>query len=334
MVADGRLRQLDRPGQVAHARFAALVAWMRLSSRNRAGSATALRTAASSVASAAVIGAPVIGAQHGRPGEAVSRQGQLSTGGGGRHTPSVPRVLTTVDVRAMLSPSTVSRSPEVPMGRVQLALNVSDVDEAVAFYAELFQAEPAKRRPGYANFAIAEPPLKLVLLRVRRSPRLRRGRRAQPPRRRGRGHRRGRRGDQARWPTRGSRPATEENTTCCYATQDKVWVSDPDGAPWEVYTVIADAPAPGPLRAASVTPRAAAAPPRQRTSPPPRPAAERSTAYLPAFSTCSGPASTSTSATRAPTWRSATQPATPTAPDIERRVRSLGGPGTPGGHAW
>lgn len=50
------------------------------------------------------------------------------------------------------------------MSRVQLALNVSDLDEAVAFYSRLFSAQPAKRRPGYANFAIAEPPLKLVLI--------------------------------------------------------------------------------------------------------------------------------------------------------------------------
>jgi catechol 2,3-dioxygenase-like lactoylglutathione lyase family enzyme len=50
------------------------------------------------------------------------------------------------------------------MSRVQLALNVDDIDEAVAFYSKLFDTEPAKRRPGYANFAIAEPPLKLVLL--------------------------------------------------------------------------------------------------------------------------------------------------------------------------
>ena len=50
------------------------------------------------------------------------------------------------------------------MGRVQFALNVNDIDEAVTFYSKLFNTEPAKRRPGYANFAIAEPPLKLVLL--------------------------------------------------------------------------------------------------------------------------------------------------------------------------
>jgi catechol 2,3-dioxygenase-like lactoylglutathione lyase family enzyme len=64
----------------------------------------------------------------------------------------------------MVSTSTFINIEEDPMGRVQLALNVSDVDAAVAFYSKLFQAEPAKRRPGYANFAIADPPLNLVLL--------------------------------------------------------------------------------------------------------------------------------------------------------------------------
>ncbi len=130
------------------------------------------------------------------------------------------------------------------MGRVQLALNVSDVDEAVAFYSRLFGAEPAKRRPGYANFAIAEPPLKLVLL--------------ESPTAESRGS--GVTGAlnhlgvevedtdavtaaAKRLVDAGLATATEENSTCCYATQDKVWVSDPDGAPWEVYTVLADAPA-------------------------------------------------------------------------------------------
>ena len=138
------------------------------------------------------------------------------------------------------------------MGRVQLALNVTDVDKAVAFYSRLFQAEPAKRRPGYANFALADPPLKLVLLESADG---------------------GSRGSgtagalnhlgvevgsteevgeaTGRLAAAGLAPAPEENTTCCYAVQDKVWVNDPDGAPWEVYTVLADAPAevvtPGPL---------------------------------------------------------------------------------------
>src|SRR6266566_971841 len=63
--------------------------------------------------------------------------------------------------------ATYRRSPiseEVPMSRVQLALNVSDLDAAVGFYSKLFATEPAKRRPGYANFAVAEPPLKLILI--------------------------------------------------------------------------------------------------------------------------------------------------------------------------
>jgi catechol 2,3-dioxygenase-like lactoylglutathione lyase family enzyme len=133
---------------------------------------------------------------------------------------------------------------EVPMSRVQLALNVSDVDDAVAFYRRLFGVEPAKRRPGYANFAIAEPPLKLVLLE---SP---------DAQTRGSGvvgalnHLGVEVEDTGavtaateRLADAGLATATEENSTCCYATQDKVWVSDPDGAPWEVYTVLADAPA-------------------------------------------------------------------------------------------
>jgi catechol 2,3-dioxygenase-like lactoylglutathione lyase family enzyme len=124
---------------------------------------------------------------------------------------------------------------------VQLALNVSDIDAAVAFYSKLFGTEPAKRRPGYANFAIAEPPLKLVLIEATSG-----------------------RGDGVagalnhlgvevettsevqeaarRLAGEGLAPQVEEATTCCYAVQDKAWVADPDGAPWEVYTVLADAP--------------------------------------------------------------------------------------------
>jgi catechol 2,3-dioxygenase-like lactoylglutathione lyase family enzyme len=128
------------------------------------------------------------------------------------------------------------------MSRVQLALNVSDIDEAVAFYSKLFGAKPAKRQPGYANFAIADPPLKLVLMEDHAA----------------RGH--GTIGalnhlgvevetpDEVTTATgrlsdTGLETAVEEQTTCCYAVQDKVWTSDPDGTPWEVYTVLADAPA-------------------------------------------------------------------------------------------
>ena len=127
------------------------------------------------------------------------------------------------------------------MSRVQLALNVTDIDAAVGFYSKLFGAEPAKRRPGYANFVIAEPPLKLVLI--------------ENPAARGSGvegalNHLGVEVESpeevvaatARLSTEGLEPDVQESTTCCYAVQDKAWVNDPDGAPWEVYTVLADAP--------------------------------------------------------------------------------------------
>lgn len=127
------------------------------------------------------------------------------------------------------------------MPRVQLALNVSDIEGAVDFYSKLFGVPPAKRRPGYANFAIAEPPLKLVLIEnpaargagvaaklnhlgveVETSAQVRSAR--------------------ERLAAEGLEPTVEDQTTCCYALQDKAWIHDPDGAPWEVYTVLADAP--------------------------------------------------------------------------------------------
>ncbi len=124
------------------------------------------------------------------------------------------------------------------MSRVQLALNVSDIDTAVDFYAKLFKTEPAKRKPGYANFAITEPPLKLVLI--------------ENPDADGRLNHLGVEvgstdevsATQSRLAADGMATATEENVTCCYAVQDKVWVDDPDGAPWEVYTVLADSETP------------------------------------------------------------------------------------------
>jgi catechol 2,3-dioxygenase-like lactoylglutathione lyase family enzyme len=120
------------------------------------------------------------------------------------------------------------------MSRVQLALNVSDLEAAVTFYSKLFASEPAKTRPGYANFAISEPPLKLVLIE---SP--------------GRGGSLNHLGvevessdqvaaAQRRLAGQGLDTASEDQVNCCYALQDKVWVDDPDGAPWEVYTVLAD----------------------------------------------------------------------------------------------
>jgi catechol 2,3-dioxygenase-like lactoylglutathione lyase family enzyme len=133
------------------------------------------------------------------------------------------------------------------MSRVQLALNVSDIDDAVDFYSRLFQTDPAKRRPGYANFAVAEPPLKLVLI--------------ENPTAAGTMNHLGIEvfstdevvATQRRLASEGLATATEENVSCCFAVQDKVWVDDPDGAPWEVYTVLADADAPaGDLRTVDV----------------------------------------------------------------------------------
>ena len=121
-----------------------------------------------------------------------------------------------------------------PVSRLQLALNVSDLDEAVEFYSAYFATPPAKRRPGYANFAVEDPPLKLVLFEggepgtinhlgvevfsaeevAAATDRLERA---------------------------GLATDVEESTTCCYAVQDKVWVDGPDGSRWETYVVLSDA---------------------------------------------------------------------------------------------
>ncbi|GGZ39701.1 ArsI/CadI family heavy metal resistance metalloenzyme [Streptomyces bluensis] len=118
------------------------------------------------------------------------------------------------------------------MSRVQLALRVADLEGSIVFYSRLFGTEPAKRRPGYANFAIAEPPLKLVLIE-------------------------GESGEDTRLDHLGVEVATteevtaatarlqeaglatfeENDTSCCYALQDKTWVTGPGNEPWEVYVV-------------------------------------------------------------------------------------------------
>jgi catechol 2,3-dioxygenase-like lactoylglutathione lyase family enzyme len=127
------------------------------------------------------------------------------------------------------------------MSRVQLALNVSDLEAAVTFYSKLFSTLPAKREPGYANFSIVDPPLKLVLIEER-------DRRASGVD--GSLNHLGIEVETTDEVTRASArfsgeglDATEQiGTTCCFAVQDKVWVEDPDATPWEVYTVLADAP--------------------------------------------------------------------------------------------
>jgi predicted enzyme related to lactoylglutathione lyase len=138
------------------------------------------------------------------------------------------------------------------MSRVQLALNVADLDQAISFYSKLFAIEPAKVRAGYANFAVVDPPLKLVLIEdasqvagsinhlgveVFSTEEVMMAK--------------------DRLQDAGLATAVEENTSCCYAVQDKVWVDGPGGEPWEIYTVLADAEHPdGQLR--SVEPSASA----------------------------------------------------------------------------
>ena len=122
------------------------------------------------------------------------------------------------------------------MSRVQLALNVSNLDEAIDFYSKLFGCEPAKVRDGYANFAVAEPPLKLVLI--------------EKPDEAGTLNHLGVEVESTdhvqsainRLQGQGMDTLVEENTTCCFAVQDKVWIDGPDSEKWEIYTVLSDAP--------------------------------------------------------------------------------------------
>jgi catechol 2,3-dioxygenase-like lactoylglutathione lyase family enzyme len=125
------------------------------------------------------------------------------------------------------------------MSRVQLALNVSDLDQAISFYTKLFGTAPAKVRSGYANFAVANPPLKLILIAGNGEP--------------GTLNHLGVEVEstdqvaatQQRLADEGLPTATEDEVACCYAVQDKVWVDAPDGEPWEIYTVLSDVEMPG-----------------------------------------------------------------------------------------
>ena len=125
------------------------------------------------------------------------------------------------------------------MNRVQLAINVDDLETSIDFYRRLFATEPAKVRPGYANFAVAEPPLKLVLIEA--------------PGQGGSLNHLGVEVEdtaavdavQRRLAADGLASLDERGSTCCYAQQDKFWVEGtPDGEAWEVYTVLADSPTP------------------------------------------------------------------------------------------
>jgi catechol 2,3-dioxygenase-like lactoylglutathione lyase family enzyme len=122
-------------------------------------------------------------------------------------------------------------------GRIQLAINVNDLTQSIGFYRKLFGAEPAKVRPGYASFSIADPPLKLILME-----------------RPGQGGSLNHLGvevadtdavdaEQRRLAQVGLASTDERDTTCCYARQDKFWVEGtPNGEQWEIYTVLADSP--------------------------------------------------------------------------------------------
>ena len=121
------------------------------------------------------------------------------------------------------------------MSRIQLALNVDDIDAAVDFYAALFDTAPAKRRPGYVNFTVENPPVKLVLF--------------ENPRAAGTLNHVGVerdsleevRAEAERLEATGLTLEVEGETVCCYARQDKHWVTGPDGQRWENYVVLADA---------------------------------------------------------------------------------------------
>ncbi len=121
------------------------------------------------------------------------------------------------------------------MSRVQLALNVPDIDEAVDFYGRLFASEPAKRRDGYANFEVADPPLKLVLFEAPDAPQRLNHLGVEVP------SPAEVQAADARLKDEGMATVVQDEVTCCHAVQDKVWVDAPDGA-WEIYTVLADAP--------------------------------------------------------------------------------------------
>ena len=138
----------------------------------------------------------------------------------------LPQALAAIDLAPLI--------PAPDSGRIQLALNVNDLAEAVTFYTKLLGVAPAKIRPGYANFSVAHPPLKLVLL--------------ENPGQGGTVNHLGIEvpttetvhGEIARLSAEGLFTDEEMGTTCCFATQDKVWVTGPAGERWEVYTVLAD----------------------------------------------------------------------------------------------
>ena len=120
------------------------------------------------------------------------------------------------------------------MSLFQISINVRDVEAAVGFYSKLFGVAPAKQRPGYANFVVADPPLKFIVIEDEGEP--------------GTINHVGIEVADIKAVVAATQRLAElglpfkvdDTHTCCYATQDKVWTQDPDGVPWETYTVVAD----------------------------------------------------------------------------------------------
>ena len=139
------------------------------------------------------------------------------------------------------------------MSRVQLALNVGNLEESIAFYTKLFKTPPAKIRENYANFAIAEPPLKLVLIAGGGEPGTLNHVGVEV------GSTDEVMAEARRMQAEGSACDLQESTTCCYAVQDKVWVSGPE-LPWEIYAVLADASVMHPEQQTCCTPESASEP--------------------------------------------------------------------------
>ena len=120
------------------------------------------------------------------------------------------------------------------MSRVQLAINVTDIEKAIAFYTRLFDTPPAKVKPGYANFAIADPPLKLVLFEGPEGATLNHlGVEVETAEEVASAER--------RLSGAGLETTGVEDTVCCYAEKTETWLADPDGARWEWYVKSGDA---------------------------------------------------------------------------------------------
>ncbi len=123
------------------------------------------------------------------------------------------------------------------MSRVQLALNVTELDSAIDFYTQMFKTEPHKVRAGYANFEVEDPPLKLVLIEneAASAPLNHLGVEVESPTEVV--------AETRRFGDLGLDMEVEDGVVCCHAEQDKVWVADPSGTRWEVYTITDDQPA-------------------------------------------------------------------------------------------